>query len=118
MDKLFYERHAQACASLANPIRQQVLDGLRDGELSVGELAERFGIRVSTLSQHLALMRNVGIVATRREGTTVYYRIANLKVIRAYDLMTEVILEQDAAQRRSFASVQKRFRSRQRAVSA
>jgi DNA-binding transcriptional ArsR family regulator len=117
MDKLFYQRHAQACASLANPTRLQILDGLRDGEVSVSELAERVGIRMPTLSQHLALMRRVGVVANRREGTTVYYRIANLKVIRAYDLMTEVILEHEAAQRRSFAVVQKRIRSRHSSAS-
>jgi len=112
MDRLFYQRHAQACATLASPTRLQILDGLRDGEVSVSELAERVGIRMPTLSQHLALMRRVGVVTNRREGTTVYYRIANLKVIRAYDLMTEVILEHEAAQRRSFAVVQKRIRSR------
>jgi len=57
-------------------------------------LLAKLKIRKANLSQHLAVMRTKGIVKTRREGTSVYYRISNPKVIRACDIMREVLLEQ------------------------
>ena len=71
----------------------KILSLLRDRELSVGELSKLAGIPQANLSQHLALLRDRGIVNTRREGATIYYSIANPKIIRAFDLMTEVLLE-------------------------
>ena len=51
-------------------------------------------IRDANVSQHLAVMRQKGILVTRREGVNVYYRIANPKVIEACDIMREVLIEQ------------------------
>ena len=66
---------------LANPHRLGVLCALRDGELSVGAILERVGPSQSALSQHLARLRDDGLVATRRTGQTVYYRIADADVL-------------------------------------
>lgn len=63
--------------SLANRHRLLILCRLTDGEHSVGELAESLGVRDSTVSQHLALLRKDGLVASRREGQTVWYTIAS-----------------------------------------
>lgn len=61
--------------SLANQHRLLIVCQLIDGERSVGELAEFLGIRDTTVSQHLALLRKDGIVTTRREGQTIWYSI-------------------------------------------
>ncbi|HTJ62205.1 MAG TPA: metalloregulator ArsR/SmtB family transcription factor [Alphaproteobacteria bacterium] len=63
--------------SLANRHRLLIVCQLIEGERSVGELAEFLGIRHSTVSQHLALLRKDGIVAARRDGQTILYSIAS-----------------------------------------
>ncbi len=74
------ERHAGDAArllkSLANPHRLLVLCMLGDGEMSVGGLNERIPLSQSALSQHLAKLRADGLVETRREAQTVFYRVA------------------------------------------
>lgn len=92
-DSQLYELHASICQTLANPKRLEVIDRLRDGEKSVTELAEAMKISQANLSQHLAVMRQKGIVATRREGLNVYYRLSNSKITKACDLMRQVLLE-------------------------
>ena len=61
--------------SLSNRYRLLILCRLADGERSVGQLAEFLGIRDSTVSQHLALLRRDKIIAARRDGQTIWYRI-------------------------------------------
>lgn len=63
--------------SLANHHRLLIVCQLIEGERSVGELAEFLGIRDSTVSQHLALLRRDGVVAARRDGQTIWYSIAS-----------------------------------------
>lgn len=67
---------------LADASRLAVLWHLRDGELPSGELARRIGRPAPTVSQHLAKLRLAGLVLTRREGTTIHYRLANDHVQR------------------------------------
>jgi DNA-binding transcriptional ArsR family regulator len=93
VDREFFCMHSDLCKTLANDKRQMILGALREGELSVGELADATGIPQANLSQHLATMRAKGVVMTRREGTRVFYRIANVKLIQAFDLITEVMRE-------------------------
>ena len=64
-------------SALSNPRRLAVLCRLVDGELSVNALAGSIGLSQSAISQHLAKLREKGLVATRREGQTIYYRIAS-----------------------------------------
>lgn len=89
-----YRLHAELCRTLANPKRLQILECLAAGERSVGEIAAATGMSLVNVSQHLALMRAKGVVTGRREGTTVYYRIANPKMIEACALVREVLMEQ------------------------
>jgi len=63
--------------ALANRHRLLIVCQLIDGERSVGELAEFLGLRDSTVSQHLALLRKDGLVAARRDAQTIYYSIAS-----------------------------------------
>jgi len=94
LGKKYYELHANMCKTLANAKRLQILDLLRHGEMSVNELASEMEVREANVSQHLALMRQNGILSTRREGVTIYYRVTNPKVMQAYDIMTELLYEQ------------------------
>jgi len=93
VDRDFFCMHSDLCKTLANDKRQMILGALREGELSVGALAEATGIPQANLSQHLATMRSKGVVRTRREGSRVFYEIANPKLIQAFDLITEVMRE-------------------------
>jgi len=69
---------------LANPHRLLVLCQLGESELQVAQLQDTIGLSQSALSQHLARLREDGLVTTRRDGTSIFYRIANpdaLKII-------------------------------------
>jgi DNA-binding transcriptional ArsR family regulator len=99
MDADFFCLHSELCKTLANDKRQMILAALRDEELSVSQLAERTGIAQANLSQHLATMRAHDVVRARRDGRSVYYSIANAKLIQAFDLITEVM--QESIDRRS-----------------
>jgi len=92
-DRQIYKLHASICHTLANPKRLEIIDKLRARELSVTALAEAMKISQANLSQHLAIMRQRGIVTTRREGLNVFYKLSNPKIIQACDLMRQVLLE-------------------------
>jgi len=87
----FYNMHADMCKTISNPRRQAILDTIRGGELTVSELIEKTGISQANLSQHLAILRSKGVVKTRRDGNNIYYSISNIKIIEAYDLISEVL---------------------------
>lgn len=76
--------------SMASPHRLMFLCLLREGELPVGELAARTGISQTVASQHLARLRSEGLVATRREGTSIIYRLASERVHRFIGMMYEL----------------------------
>ncbi len=92
-DRQLYKLHASICHTLSNPKRLEIIDKLRARELSVTELAGALEISQSNLSQHLALMRQRGIVTSRREGLNIFYRLSNPKIIQACELMRQVLLE-------------------------
>jgi DNA-binding transcriptional ArsR family regulator len=87
----FYNLHAEMCKTISNPRRQAILDTIRNGEMTVSELIEKTGISQANLSQHLAILRSKGVVNTRRDGNNVHYSLSNLKIIEAYDLISEVL---------------------------
>jgi ArsR family transcriptional regulator len=91
---VFYERQARICQVLADPKRLRLLDQLRGGERSVGELAGALGVTYPNASQHLNVMRDAGLVATRREGTTIYYRLAYPRIVEACDIVHEILRAQ------------------------
>lgn len=66
--------------------------------MTVSELIKKTGISQANLSQHLSILRSKGVVNTRRDGNNVYYSLSNLKIIKAYDLISEV-LEDSATSR-------------------
>jgi ArsR family transcriptional regulator len=102
MDKKdFYRLHADFCKSISNPKRQEILEALREKEKTVNELIEETKISQSNLSQHLSILRAKGIVQARREGTNIYYSISNKKIIKAYDLVSQVLMESLASQNKA-----------------
>jgi len=81
------QRFAVVGQALADPKRLCVLESLQVGELSVSDLSSRVGCQIPNMSQHLAVLRRAGLVTTRREGNTVYYSLADQRVIEAYRLI-------------------------------
>lgn len=71
------EEAATFLKMLASPPRLMILCHLADGEKSVGEIADLTGLRMSTVSQHMALLRGQDLVSTRRDGTTIYYALSS-----------------------------------------
>lgn len=85
------QRASQTLTELANPQRLHILCLLtRHGELRVGDLHEALSLSQSALSQHLARLREKGIVAARKQGLAVYYRIAREDVARILEALHEV----------------------------
>jgi DNA-binding transcriptional ArsR family regulator len=94
-DSILYERRARICQVLADAKRLRLIDALRgDAEKSVGELAEVIGATYPNVSQHLNVMRDAGLVTSRRDGTTVYYRLAYPQITEACDIVTKVLRAQ------------------------
>lgn len=86
---------ARLLRALANERRLMILCQLADGERSVGELLPLVGLSQSALSQHLAVLRDEGIVATRRESQTVRYRIADPAAVRVVATLAEIFCPPD-----------------------
>lgn len=93
-EEKMFQLHAEVCKSLSSPIRLRILNRLREKEISVEELTKLLGLHKANLSQHLAILRQRRIVTTRRAGLNIYYKIANPKMIKACDLLREVLFEQ------------------------
>jgi DNA-binding transcriptional ArsR family regulator len=81
---------ARLLRALANERRLMILCQLTDGERSVGQLLPRVGLSQSALSQHLAVLREEGVVATRREAQTVWYRIADRAAVKVVATLAEI----------------------------
>jgi len=93
-DMTIYEMQAEISKTLANPLRLAILHCLKDGEKAVNDLIKIIGASQSNVSQHLSLMRQRGIVKTRKDGSNIYYRVANPKISQACDTMREVLIDQ------------------------
>jgi ArsR family transcriptional regulator len=84
------QRTASVARALSDPKRLCVLETLATGERSVSELSRDVGCQVPNMSQHLGVLRSAGLVTARREGTTIYYSLADPRVIEAYRLMQNI----------------------------
>jgi len=89
----FYLLHSEMCKTISNPKRQAILDILRNKELTVNEIVEKAKIPQANISQHLAVLRDKGVLTVRRVGNNSYYSISNPKILQAYDLISEVLKE-------------------------
>lgn len=93
-DKTIYYLQANICKAMAHPLRMEVIDRLKEGEQSFGELCEAIGCLKPNLSQHLASMVDKGVLVQRKEGLNVYYRLSSPKVVAACDGVRAVLIGQ------------------------
>lgn len=88
-----FELQADVCLALGNPRRLQILNLLKEGERSVSSMLDVVAINKANMSQHLSVLKQKGLVLTRREGTTVYYRLASPRISEACSIMRDVLRE-------------------------
>jgi ArsR family transcriptional regulator len=82
---------AEFFRTLGHPIRVRVLELLKDGEMTVGDLQAELEIDSSGASQHLSAMRRQGILEARKEGTSVHYRVRDPRVFQLLEVARQVI---------------------------
>ena len=88
-----YKIHAEMCKVFSNPTRLEVLNLLRDREMSVTELIKKTKLSQANISQHLSIMKSKGIVTSDRKGKNVYYKLTYPRIIKAFDIIKEVLTE-------------------------
>ncbi|MDO8507444.1 MAG: metalloregulator ArsR/SmtB family transcription factor [bacterium] len=91
MSITIFDLHADVFKVLANPKRLEIVHLIREKELTVGELEEMLDMRQANISQHLMVLRENNLVKTRREGTYIYYSLTDSKILKASDLIREVL---------------------------
>lgn len=87
------ERQARILKALAHPIRLQILEVLRSGEKCVCELLPELGMGQSNVSQHLATLREHGLIDHRKEGLKVIYWIKDERVFDIIDLINKILVD-------------------------
>ena len=85
--------HAAVCKGLADAKRLLIIDSLRNGERTVSDLCHDLDLPQANVSQHLAVLRERGLVRARRDGQFVYYSVTSVKLIQAMDLLRQVMYE-------------------------
>src|SRR6516225_2413741 len=91
MDDMVYDRQVQICKAFAHSSRLKILDLLASGELTGTELQEALGLAQANVSQHLAILKAAGVVATRRDGNQVYCSLTMPEVKQACQLIRDVL---------------------------
>ena len=84
------QQAAQAIKAIAHPLRLKILCVLGDQEISVQDIVEQVGTSQSNISQHLAILRDKGVLATRKDANRVYYRIDDLRTLKLIGMMRDV----------------------------
>ncbi|HIP52672.1 MAG TPA: ArsR family transcriptional regulator [Chromatiales bacterium] len=84
------ERASRALKAMSHPLRLKILCTLGDTEVSVQDIVERVGTSQSNISQHLAILRDKGILASRKDANRVFYRVSDSRTLRLIGMMREV----------------------------
>jgi ArsR family transcriptional regulator len=93
MYQQIFKLHSELLKAISHPKRLEIIHLLRDKELNVSEILEMLGLPQANLSQHLMVLRNAGVVKTRKEGKKVYYKLAHKNFIKASDLLREILVQ-------------------------
>jgi ArsR family transcriptional regulator len=101
-----FRMHAELCKAMANEHRQAILHTICGDEKCVSDLAAEIGISVHNVSQHLRVLKERRLVASRKEGQTVYYRVTNQKFMEACALMRQALIEQHLEQGESLQAAE------------
>ncbi|HEX9906959.1 MAG TPA: metalloregulator ArsR/SmtB family transcription factor [Thermoplasmata archaeon] len=94
MNDVISKLHAEMCKVFSNQYRIQILNQLRHGGMSVGMLAKNLDLPQPLVSQHLAILRQKGVIAPHPEGASTVYEISDSRIVKACDLMREVMIEE------------------------
>lgn len=94
---MVYQTHADMCRIFTHAVRLKIIDMLGREELSVSAITRSVGINRTAVSQHLAVLRDRGVVRTRRKGTTIYYQMADHRIVTACLTMRAVLLDRMSA---------------------
>lgn len=84
------QQAAKAIKAIAHPLRLKILCVLGDREVSVQDIVDQVGTSQSNISQHLAILRDKGVLTTRKDANRVYYRIGNLRTLKLVGMMRDV----------------------------
>ncbi len=91
--KEVYQKNAELYKVIANAKRLEILNTISKGEATVNELSEILGTRKSNTSQHLAYLRLVGLVLTRRQGKNIFYKVADPRIVEPCKIFKKLIEE-------------------------
>lgn len=89
-----FELHAAVCKTLASATRLKILALLGNREMNVGEMAEAIGASLPNVSQHLTVLKSHHLVIARKEGQSVFYSLADRRIIQACTAIRAVLLDQ------------------------
>ncbi len=89
------ERASRSLKAMSHPLRLKILCTLGDKEVSVQEIVESVGTSQSNISQHLAILRDKGILASRKDANRVYYRVGDNRTLRLIGMMQQVFCSTD-----------------------
>lgn len=92
-DVQIFEMHAELCRALGHSARLQMVHLLREGPKRVSDLAQMTGLGQGTVSRHLAVLRNCGILSVQQKGRETHYQISDPRIMEICDLMREVLVE-------------------------
>ena len=84
------DRASRSLKAMSHPLRLKILCTLGDEEVSVQDIVEHVGTSQSNISQHLAILRDKGILASRKDANRVYYRVSDSRTLRLISMMREV----------------------------
>jgi ArsR family transcriptional regulator len=84
------ERASRSLKAMSHPLRLKILCTLGEEEVSVQEIVEHVGTSQSNISQHLAILRDKGILASRKDANRVYYRVSDSRTLKLIGMMREV----------------------------
>ncbi len=84
------DRASRSLKAMSHPLRLKILCTLGDKEISVQDIVEHVGTSQSNISQHLAILRDKGILDSRKDANRVYYRVDDTRTLRLIVLMREV----------------------------
>lgn len=84
------ERAARSLKAMSHPLRLKILCTLGDQEISVQDIVENVGTSQSNISQHLAILRDKGILSSRKDANRVYYRVGDSRTLRLISMMRDV----------------------------
>nr|VFJ88566.1 MAG: ArsR family transcriptional regulator [Candidatus Kentron sp. LFY]VFJ92525.1 MAG: ArsR family transcriptional regulator [Candidatus Kentron sp. LFY]VFK12648.1 MAG: ArsR family transcriptional regulator [Candidatus Kentron sp. LFY] len=87
------ERASRSMKAIAHPLRLRILCTLGAQEISVHDIVDRVGTSQSNISQHLAILREKGILAARKDANRVYYRVGDSRTLRLIRMMREIFCD-------------------------